>query len=86
MAAAPLAPDATAMAPAAGLLGDATAIVPADAAAADQQLAYSMTDDADLFAGELDEFDDYYDPEAETGPLKLSRRSLLIGTRSSRSR
>ena len=33
-----------------------------------------------LFAGELDEFDDrHHDSEAETGPLKLDRRSLLIG-------
>jgi hypothetical protein len=93
LAAAPAGPDATAMAPAAvltgdetamapavGLAGDATAIVPADATAADQQLAYSMTDDdVDAFADELDEFDDYYDPDAETGPLKLDRRSLLIG-------
>ena len=61
IAAAPLTPDATAMAPAvgltgdetamapaAGLTGDETAIVPAefgDPNAADQQLAYSMADD-----------------------------------------
>jgi hypothetical protein len=97
IAAAPLAPDATAMAPAVGLTGDETAIVPAagltgdetaivpaefgDPNAADQQLAYSMAeDDADLLPGEVDEFEDYYDdPDAETGPLKLSRRSLLVG-------
>jgi len=109
LAAAPLAPDATAMAPAVALTGDetamvpaaalsgadtamaptaglapeATAIVPADAAAADQQLAYSLADDgADLLPGEsdeFDEFDDYDDAEAETGPLKLDRRSLLVG-------
>ncbi len=77
--------DATAMAPAAGLTGDETAMAPAgfaDPDAADQQLAYSMAeDDADLLEGEADEFDDYYDddPDAETGPLKLSRRSLLVG-------
>jgi hypothetical protein len=76
--------DATAMAPAVGLTGDATAIVPAEFGhpdAADQQLAYSMADeDADLLPGEVDEFDDYYDdPDAETGPLKLTRRSLLVG-------
>ncbi|GKU44809.1 hypothetical protein NJB14194_14340, partial [Mycobacterium montefiorense] len=77
--------DATAMAPAAGLTGDETAMVPAgfgDPLPADEQLAYSMTeDDADLLEGEFDEFDDYYDddPDAETGPLKLSRRSLLVG-------
>ena len=67
LAAAPLAPDATAMAPAvaltgdetamaptAGLAPDATAVVPADAAAADQQLAYSLADDeADLLPGEF---------------------------------
>ncbi len=97
IAAAPLTPDATAMAPAVGLTGDETAIVPAagltgdetaivpaefgDPNAADQQLAYSMAeDDADLLPGEVDEFEDYYDdPDAETGPLKLSRRSLLVG-------
>ena len=58
MAAAPLAPDATAMAPAVGLTGDetamapaagldpdATTIVPADAQAADAQLAYSLAED-----------------------------------------
>src|SRR5262249_40260505 len=77
--------DATAMAPAAGLPGDATAMAPssalADPAAVDQ-LAYSMTDDDDdLLPGEVDDFDDFYeaDPDAETGPLKLSRRSLLVG-------
>jgi hypothetical protein len=78
--------DATAIVPA-GLGGDATAIVPAglgDPNAADQQLAYSMAeDDAELLPGEVDEFDefeDYYDdPDAETGPLKLSRQSLLVG-------
>jgi hypothetical protein len=93
LAAAPLAPDATAMAPVvltgdetamapvAGLGADATAIVPTDAAEADQQLAYSMADDdeADLLPDELDDFDDYGDAEAVTGPLKLSRQSLLVG-------
>ncbi|SPM32993.1 hypothetical protein MRAB57_796 [Mycobacterium rhizamassiliense] len=94
MAAAALGPDATAMAPALGLTGDetamapaagldpdATTIVPAEAQAADAQLAYSLAaeDEADLPPGDLDEFDDYYDSEAETGPLKLSRRSLLVG-------
>ncbi|BBX40260.1 hypothetical protein [Mycobacterium simiae] len=83
--AAALTGDETAMAPAAGLTGDETAMAPAgfdDPGAADQQLAYSLADDADdLLPGELDEFDDYYDddPNAETGPLKLSRRSLLVG-------
>ncbi len=77
--------DETAMAPAAGLTGDETAMAPAgfaDPGAADQQLAYSMAeDDADLLEGDFDEFDDYYDddPDAETGPLKLSRQSLLVG-------
>jgi hypothetical protein len=93
MAAAPLAPDATAMAPAVGLTGDetamapaagpdpdATTIVPADAQAADAQLAYSLAEDGgELPPVDLDEFDDYYDSEAETGPLKLSRQSLLVG-------
>jgi hypothetical protein len=93
LAAAPLAPDATAMAPAvaltgdetamaptAGLAPDATVIVPVDAAAADQQLAYSLADDgAELLPGEFDEFDEFDDSEAETGPLKLDRRSLLVG-------
>ena len=96
LAAAPLAPDATAMAPAvaltgdetamaptAGLAPDATVIVPVDAAAADQQLAYSLADDgAELLPDEFDEFDefdDFDDSEAETGPLKLDRRSLLVG-------
>ncbi|WP_301145981.1 hypothetical protein [Mycobacterium simiae] len=86
--AAALTGDETAMAPAAGLTGDETAMAPAgfgltgDPGAADQQLAYSMADDEDdLLPGEFDEFDDYYDddPNAETGPLKLSRRSLLVG-------
>jgi hypothetical protein len=75
--------DATAIVPTAGLTGDATAIVPAefgDPDAADQQLAYSLAeDDADLLPGEVDEFDDYDDPDAETGPVKLSRQSLLVG-------
>ncbi|CDO86884.1 hypothetical protein AWC29_17660 [Mycobacterium triplex] len=70
---------------AAPVTGESTAMAPAgfgDPPAADEQLAYSMADDDDdLLPGEYDEFDDFYDddPDAETGPLKLSRRSLLVG-------
>jgi hypothetical protein len=79
MAAPALTGDATAMAPRA----DETAFAPApDPAAEDQQLAYSMADDGeplgmDEYGG--DEYDEYADPDAETGPLKLSRRSLVLG-------
>ncbi|BBY22898.1 hypothetical protein [Mycobacterium stomatepiae] len=85
IAAAPPTGDSTAMAPAVGLAGDATAMAPAgfgDPPPADEQLAYSLAEDDDeLLPGEFDEFDDFYDddPDAETGPLKLSRRSLLVG-------
>ncbi|WP_062903682.1 hypothetical protein, partial [Mycobacterium avium] len=80
--------DATAMAPAAGLTGDETTVVPAPELAEpqDQQLAYSMADDAGIYPGEMDEyapeFDDYdadYDDAEEAAPAKLSRRSLVIG-------
>ncbi|ATA29650.1 hypothetical protein MLM_3771 [Mycobacterium lepraemurium] len=79
---------ATAMAPAAGLTGDETTVVPAPELAEpqDQQLAYSMADDAGIYPGEMDdydpEFDDYdadYDDAEEAAPPKLSRRSLVIG-------
>ncbi|WP_231100678.1 hypothetical protein, partial [Mycobacterium avium] len=85
---APAAGDATAMAPAAGLTGDETTVVPAPELAEpqDQQLAYSMADDAGIYPGEMDEydpeFDDYdadYDDAEEAAPAKLSRRSLVIG-------
>ncbi|WP_144206020.1 hypothetical protein [Mycobacterium tilburgii] len=86
LAAAPVSGDATAMAQAAGRTGDETAMASTaglagfgDPGAADQQLAYSMADDDDDLLP--DEFDDYYedDPDALTSPLKLSRRSLLVG-------
>ena len=83
---APAAGDATAMAPAAGLTGDETTIVPAsefaDAHAEDQQLAYSMADDDELYPGEFDEYDSEFDEYGdfdEEAPTKLSRRSLVIG-------
>ena len=83
MAAAPLTGDATAMAPAAALTGDETTSVPAaefaDPNAQEQQLAYSMADDAESVPAEMDEFDDFDDPDVQTGPQKLSRRSLLLG-------
>ena len=88
LAAAPVAggPDATAMAPAV-LTGDETTIVPAaefaDPNAADQQLAYSMAGENELLPVGMDEYDDDYDEfvdgEAETGPVRLSRRSLVVG-------
>jgi len=79
-----LAGDATAMAPATQLAGDATGIAPtagmADANAEEPQLAYSMAGDGELVPVEgMDEFgDEFYDDEAETGPQRLSGRSLLI--------
>ncbi|WP_322858669.1 hypothetical protein U8D42_18485 [Mycobacterium europaeum] len=84
--------DATAMAPALGLTGDETAMAPAPTgdettvvpppAAEEPQLAYSMADDAEPFAG--DEYGpgfDEYDPvdETEAIPSRLSRRSLVVG-------
>jgi len=89
MAAAPLAAssagDATAMAPAVGLTGDETAIAPAaefaDPNAAEPQLAYSMAGDSELLPAEIDEYGAEYGDfdDAEAGPARLSRRSLLIG-------
>ncbi|MGA7049811.1 MAG: hypothetical protein WBZ37_00770, partial [Mycobacterium sp.] len=91
LAAAPLAsgPDATAMAPAV-FTGDQTAIAPAaefaDPNADDHQLAYSMAGENELLPVDMDEYDDEYDDydefvdgEAQTGPVRLSRRSLLVG-------
>jgi hypothetical protein len=89
LAAAPLAgPDATAMAPAV-LTGDETTIVPAaelaDPNAEDHQLAYSMAGENELneygdeFDGEYDDYDEFIDGDSETGPLRLSRRSLIVG-------
>lgn len=79
--------DATAMAPA--VAGDQTAIAPtsefADPNADGQQLAYSMAGDDELLPAGMDDYDDYdvyddyVDSEAETGPLRLSRRSLVVG-------
>lgn len=94
-----LSADATAMAPAAGdatamapVPGDATAMALAaefaDPNAEDQQLAYSMADDGELLADEMDEYDPEFDEYGEFGdysdfdeaePARLSRRSLLIG-------
>ena len=78
--------DATAMAPAAGLTGDETAIVPRPDSPIPTRRTSSWptrwpTTTPTCLQGEFDEFDDDYvdDPDAETGPLKLSRRSLLIG-------
>ncbi|OBH06709.1 hypothetical protein [Mycobacterium sp. E1747] len=73
--------DETANAPAAGLAGDETTVVP-PAAAEEPQLAYSMTDDAEPFAG--DEYDPEYDgydafDQTEAIPSRLSRRSLVLG-------
>ena len=68
--------DETAMAP--GLTGDETAVVPPPDAE-EPQLAYSMTEDAEPFAG--DEYGPEYDDfdETEAIPSRLSRRSLLLG-------
>ncbi|OJZ76275.1 hypothetical protein BRW65_02310 [Mycobacterium paraffinicum] len=85
--------DATAMAPAVGLTGDETAMAPA-APTGDEttvvpppvveepQLAYSMADEAEPFAGddydpEYDEFEDF--DQTEAIPSRLSRRSLVLG-------
>jgi len=73
-----------AMAPAAALAGDATAMAPAagmvDSNAEEPQLAYSMADDGELLPVEgVDEsVADYYGDEAEAGHLRLSARSVLI--------
>ncbi len=91
LAAAPLAsgPYATAMAPAV-VTGDETTIAPAaefaDPNADEQQLAYSMAGENELLPVDVDEYDEEYDDydefvdgDAETGPVRLSRRSLLVG-------
>ena len=80
--------DATAMAPAA-LTGDETTIVPAagfaEPSADDHQLAYSMAGENELLPVDMDDYDDFddyeelVDGEAETGPVRLSRRSLIVG-------
>jgi hypothetical protein len=78
--------DATAMAPAARPTGDETTIVPAAAFAdpnADDQLAYSMAGDDELLPVDMDDeydddYDDVVDADAQTGPVRLSTRSLLI--------
>ncbi|OBF81641.1 hypothetical protein A5791_05310, partial [Mycobacterium sp. 852002-51163_SCH5372311] len=62
---------------------DATAYTPAaptPAGGEEQQLAYSMTDEHELLPFE-DEYGDEFvdDEEAEAGPEKLSRGSVLIG-------
>ncbi|ORB68191.1 hypothetical protein, partial [Mycobacterium scrofulaceum] len=93
IAAAPAAGDATALAPAVGLTGDETAMAPVGVTgdettvvpppgAEEPQLAYSMTDDAEPFAGgeygpEFDEYDDV--DGTEVIPSRLSRRSLVVG-------
>ncbi|OCB33665.1 hypothetical protein A5675_21460 [Mycobacterium malmoense] len=85
--------DATALAPAVGLTGDETAMAPAGLTgdettvvpppdAQEPQLAYSMADEAEPFAGgeygsEFDEYDDADGTEAI--PSRLSRRSLVVG-------
>ncbi|OBH98957.1 hypothetical protein [Mycobacterium scrofulaceum] len=73
--------DETAMGPAAGPTGDETTVVPPPAAE-EPQLAYSMTEDAEPFAG--DEYDPEYDgyddfDQTEAIPSRLSRRSLVVG-------
>jgi hypothetical protein len=78
--------DATAMAPAARPTGDETTVVPAAAFAdpnADDQLAYSMAGDDELLPVDMDDeydddYDDFVDADAQTGPVRLSTRSLLI--------
>jgi hypothetical protein len=78
--------DATAMAPAARPTGDETTVVPAAAFAdpnADDQLAYSMAGDDELLPVDMDDeydddYDDFADADAQTGPRRLSTRSLLI--------
>jgi hypothetical protein len=93
LAAAPAAGDATALTPAMGLTGDETAMAPAGFTGdettvvpppdvEEPQLAYSMTDDAQPFAGdeygpEFDEYDQV--DETEAIPSRLSRRSLVVG-------
>ncbi|GAA4291286.1 hypothetical protein [Mycobacterium paraffinicum] len=71
--------DETAMAP--GLTGDETTLVP-PADVEEPQLAYSLTEDAEPFAGdeygpEYDDFDDF--DETTAIPSRLSRRSLVVG-------
>ncbi|OBH19801.1 hypothetical protein [Mycobacterium sp. E3247] len=71
--------DETAMAP--GLTGDETTVVPPPAEE-EPQLAYSMADDAEPFAGDEygPEFDDYdHVDQTEAIPSRLSRRSLVVG-------
>ncbi len=73
--------DETAMAPAAGLSGDETTVVPPPEVE-EPQLAYSMADEAEPFAGDEygPEFDEYEDvDQTEAIPSRLSRRSLLVG-------
>jgi hypothetical protein len=74
--------DETGFAPVARLTGDETAFAPGpEPAAADQQLAYSMSDEGEpLGTDEFgDEYEDVDDAEAVTSPLPLSRRSVLLG-------
>ncbi|OBF71841.1 hypothetical protein A5750_19045 [Mycobacterium sp. 852002-51613_SCH5001154] len=71
--------DETAMAP--GLTGDETTVVP-PADVEEPQLAYSMTDDAEPFAGDEygPQYDDFDDVDETTAiPSRLSRRSLVVG-------
>jgi hypothetical protein len=80
--------DATAISPQSSYGDDATTYTPsapiADTGGSEQQLAYSMAGEQELLPVEMDEYgpdDEYdeFDEDAETGPVKLSRGSLLIG-------
>ncbi|OBI12164.1 hypothetical protein A5712_08345, partial [Mycobacterium sp. E2327] len=78
--------DATAMAPATAAAGEATGIAPtselAGSGGEEPQLAYSQAEDADPFAGGLDEYGDFPDDAADpemTSRMPLSRRSLVLG-------
>jgi hypothetical protein len=75
--------DATAMAPAAGLPGDQTGYAPVTGPGAEEpQLAYSQAAEGEPYADEYGpEFDEGYDDvdDPETGPARLSRRSLVLG-------
>jgi hypothetical protein len=74
--------DATAMAPAVGLVGDSTTVSPTagteELQAEEPQLAYSMTDDGEPLPVENEFGDEYDDEEAQTTAQRLSGRSLLI--------
>ncbi len=82
--AAQLTAETMGFAPEEQLAGFATGFAPtaavAGAPAEEPQLAYSLADDGDeLLPVEMDEYDDdFVGDEEQTGPLRLSTRSLLI--------